>query len=99
MSRRRNLTITIAIILLILAILVLGSLSPQFVIRSYMFTSLQPIHSFQSTITNLEREDPRYGHLYNATKFVDKQTGNQLEAFYLKKLGPFWRVASVGGAP
>jgi hypothetical protein len=78
---------------------VVSFFSPQLTIRRYMLVRLHPISAFTSNITNMERYDPYYGHLYNVTNYVDWSTGEEVSVFYLKKAGPFWMVGSVGTAP
>ncbi|RIX60498.1 hypothetical protein D3P08_02770 [Paenibacillus nanensis] len=64
-----------------------------------MLVKLHPVSSFTTNIANMERYDRTYGHLYNATGYTDRMTGDELGVFYLKKKGPFWVVSSVGSGP
>ncbi|TYP74504.1 hypothetical protein [Paenibacillus methanolicus] len=84
------------------AVIVLGLvsfLSPELAIRRYMLLHLHPIDCWTAGITNMEREDRVYGHLYDVRGFTDRATGGEMGVFYLKQTGPFWYVGSVGTGP
>jgi len=86
-------------VLILLALWIVSLLNPELAIRRYMLIRLQPVSAIISNITNTERYDNQYGYLYNATNYEDWSTGEALEVFYLKKIGPFWFVSSVGSGP
>jgi len=73
--------------------------SPEGAIRRYMVLHLHPISAFTSKITDMERYDLQYGHLYDLSGYEDRMTRDELSVFYVKKKGPFWYVGSVGSAP
>jgi len=64
-----------------------------------MVLHLHPISAFTSKITDMERYDLQYGHLYDVSGYEDRMTRDALSVFYVKKKGPFWYVGSVGSAP
>jgi hypothetical protein len=73
--------------------------SPEWAIRRYMFLHFHPVSAFTSDIVDLGLEYPREGHLYHATDFRDRATGEEISFFYVKKYGPFRYVASAGSGP
>ncbi|OBZ13842.1 hypothetical protein [Bacillus sp. FJAT-26390] len=95
--KKKNIFIGAAI--LVIASLFVSSFSPEWTIRRHILGSLQPINSLKAKITTLGRVDAEYGHLYNVSGFMNRATGDELGFFYLKKLGPFWYVASTGTGP
>ena len=95
---QKRTAINLAVILLV-ALWIVSFLSPQLTIRRYMLARLHPISTFTSDITNMERYDKDYGHLYDVTRYMDWRTKEEVFVFYLKKAGPFWIVSSVGTGP
>lgn len=89
----------IYIVTILVALWIVSFMFPELTVRRYMITRFQPISAVTTNITNMERLDKRYGHLYNATNYKDWATGEELEVFYLKKFGPFWFVSSIGSGP
>lgn len=91
------------IVMIVLSAIIIAWLisffSPGLAIRKYIFLKLQPINSITADITDMNYYDSSYGHLYNVTNFEDTMTGDELGAVYVKKFGPFWRVASAGTGP
>lgn len=77
----------------------ISSLIPELTIRRYLLFSLQPTSSITSELINKERYDREYGYLYLVDGYKDLVTKGEMNVFYLKKLGPFWRVSSVGTGP
>lgn len=84
--------------LLIIALWTAGLFSPEWAIRRYMFLHLHPVSAVTSDITDLGFF-AMDGHLYHATDYKDRATGEEISFFYLKKKGPFWYVASAGSGP
>lgn len=75
-------------------------LSPEWTIRRHILEHLQPINSLKADITNMDRTDAQYGHLYSVTGGIKyRATGGEMGAYYLKKIGIFWYVASAGSGP
>ncbi|MFD2745353.1 hypothetical protein ACFSTH_03355 [Paenibacillus yanchengensis] len=47
----------------------------------------------------MNQYDKNYGYLYDVKGYKDWSTGEEIGTFYIKKVGPFWSVSSVGSAP
>ena len=95
--RKRHVFIAAAIVVILLWMV--SFFSPEGAIRRYMVLHLHPISAFTSKITDMERYDLQYGHLYDVSGYEDRTTRDELSVFYVKKKGPFWYVGSVGSAP
>ena len=95
--RKRHVFIAAAIVVILLWMV--SFFSPEGAIRRYMVLHLHPISAFTSKITDMERYDLQYGHLYDVSGYEDRMTRDELSVFYVKKKGPFWYVGSVGSAP
>lgn len=98
MKRKKKLVVTLTAIIVI-SIWIISFLSPEWTIRRHILEHLQPINSLKADISSMGIVDPEYGHLYNVTKFMDRQTGGEVGVIYLKKAGLFWYVASAGTGP
>lgn len=96
MANKRLKRGTIFVIVAIIIIWIVSYLSPELAIRRHIFFHLRPIQSFTVEITDKERHDIQYGHLYEVIGYSDPATKNDLGVFYLKKHWIFWTVASVG---
>lgn len=94
---RRNKLIILVVILV--GLWVTSFLFPELTIRRYILTRLHPITSFTAEITNKEKYDQTYGHMYDVNGYKDTITGDEISFFYLKKHGPFWTVSSAGSGP
>lgn len=85
-----------ALICAIAVLWVVSFLSPELSIRRYMFFHLHPIQCFTADVKKMELVDREYGQLYDVRGYIDRMTGDEIGAFYLKKAGPFWYVGSAG---
>lgn len=97
--KKRKSIVFIVVVALIILLWISSFFSPEGAIRRYMLLHLRPISAFTSKITDMERYDPQYGHLYDVSGYVDRMTRDEVNVFYVKKKGPFWYVSSVGSAP
>lgn len=97
--RIRKKTIVIAFAAIIVVMWAASFLSPEWTIRRHILEHLQPINSLKADISKNGFVDPQYGYLYNLDGWMDKATGGELGAVYLKKAGVFWYVASAGTGP
>jgi hypothetical protein len=95
----RKRTPLLAAAILIVLLWIASFFSPEGAIRRYMFLKLHPISAVTSEITDLGAHLAIDGHLYHATKYVDRATGGEISFFYVKKKGPFWLVESAGSGP
>lgn len=98
MKRKKKIAATVCGVTLVVLWLI-SFLSPELAIRRYVFFHLRPIQSIQIDIHNMERLDREYGHLYNVNGYVNHQTKDELNVFYLKRHGMIWTVDSVGTGP
>ncbi|MFD2114602.1 hypothetical protein [Paenibacillus yanchengensis] len=57
------------------------------------------VSAFTLSISNMNQYDKNYGYLYDVKGYKDWSTGEEIGTFYIKKVGPFWSVSSVGSAP
>ncbi|WP_054025149.1 hypothetical protein [Bacillus sp. FJAT-28004] len=99
MILKKKKLILISVAIMVIFLWFLTFLSPEWTIRRHILTSLQPINSLTADITTMGRVDVEYGYLYNVSGYMHRPTGDELGVVYLKKLGPFWYVASVGTGP
>jgi|CeladaMinimDraft_18_1061708.scaffolds.fasta_scaffold02031_1 hypothetical protein len=95
----RKRTVVLAAVLLVVLLWAASFFSPEGAIRRYMFLHLHPVSAFTSKITDLGVHFAINGHLYHATDYVDRATGEEIPFFYVKKDGPFWYVSSAGSGP
>lgn len=96
---KRSKRIAIAAAAAIFILWAVSFLSPEWTIRRHILEHLQPINSLNADIAATGIVDARYGYLYNVDGLMDKATGDELGAVYVKKAGVFWYVASTGTGP
>ncbi len=95
-SKRKS--IAVAAILL-LAGLMMSFLSPEWTVRRYIFLHGQLVTSVTTAVHKTGYTDVSYGELYVADGYIDRATGDEVDTFYLKRLGPFWYVSTAGSGP
>lgn len=92
-------TICAVIIICIMVFGLISFLSPELTIRRYILFRLHPIRSITADVLNSGGFDQNYGYLYDVDGYKERNTGDEINVFYLKKYGPFWVVSSVGTGP